>query len=72
MFDEQYGRRPISKSWDTYTDGITGRSVTAQEQKDNVEYLARALAKEFGWKVNDGTEYDKVVGVFAVNTVGFL
>ena len=69
MLDEQYGRRPISQSLDAYVCGISGRTVTAQQQKDSVGPLARALAKEFGWKVNEGTEYDKVAGVFALNTV---
>jgi hypothetical protein len=34
-----------------------------------VEHLARALSKEFGWQPNEGTEWDKVVGIFALNTV---
>jgi hypothetical protein len=39
------------------------------EQKKQIDQLARALNKEFGWKVNEGSEYDKVVNVFAFNTV---
>jgi hypothetical protein len=69
MLDEQYGRRPYSESWDTYTCALSGRSIGATQQRDHVEKLSRALAQEFGWKVNEGTEYDKVVGVFALNTV---
>jgi ribosome assembly protein SQT1 len=69
MFDEQYGRCPISKSRDAYTCGLTGRSISAQEQRDRVEYLARSLTHEFGWQVNENSEFDKVVGVFATNTV---
>ena len=69
MIDEQYGRKPVAESWDSYTSGMTGRTVTAKQQVDRVAPLARTLAKEFGWKVNEGTEYDKVVGVFALNTV---
>ncbi len=69
MFDEQYGRRPISESLDTYTCGITGRTITAHDQKERVGLLARSLADEMGWAVNEGSEYDKVVGVFALNTV---
>lgn len=69
MLDEKHGRRPISDSWDAYTDAISGRSITARQQKENVDKLARSLAKEFGWKVNEGSEYDKVAGVFALNTV---
>ncbi|KAK4938912.1 hypothetical protein LTR10_020735 [Elasticomyces elasticus] len=72
MLDEKHGRRPLSKSWDPYTCGLSGRSITATQQKENVDKLARALAKEFGWDVNEGTEYDKVVGVFAHNTIDIM
>lgn len=72
MFDEQYGRCPISKSREAYTCGLTGRSLSAQEQKDRVGYLARALSKELGWGVSEGSEYDKVAGIFALNTVKSL
>lgn len=71
MLDEQYGRQPFAKSWDPYTCGLSGKSITAIEQKESVKNLARALAKEFGWGVNAGTEYEKVVGVFALNTVRY-
>lgn len=69
MFDEQYGRRPYAESWDTYTCGLTGKSISATQQRERFEKLARALSRELGWKVNEGSEYDKVVGVFALNTV---
>ncbi|EHY56942.1 hypothetical protein HRR83_001983 [Exophiala dermatitidis] len=72
MLDEKHGRRPISDSWDAYTDAISGRSITARQQKENVDKLARSLAKEFGWKVNEGSEYDKVAGVFALNTIDIM
>jgi acyl-CoA synthetase (AMP-forming)/AMP-acid ligase II len=69
MLDEKHGRVPASQSKNAYTCGLSGKSISAQQQKKNVEFLSRALAKEFGWKVNEGTEYDKVAGVFALNTV---
>ena len=69
MLDEKHGRLPIAKSKEAYTCGLTGKSVSAQQQKDDVDKLSRALAKEFGWEVNEGSEYDKVAGVFALNTV---
>ncbi|KAK5468099.1 hypothetical protein LTS15_001073 [Exophiala xenobiotica] len=72
MLDEKHGRRPYSDSWDAYTCGLSGKSITAVQQKESVDKLARALAKEFGWKVNEGTEYDKVVGVFALNTIDIM
>jgi hypothetical protein len=69
MFDERHGRRPISESLDAYTCGITGRTISARDQKERVSLLARSLADEMGWGVNQGSEYDKVVGIFALNTV---
>ncbi|RVX69135.1 hypothetical protein B0A52_06849 [Exophiala mesophila] len=72
MLDEKHGRRPYSQSWDTYTCGLTGRSISATQQRDDVAKLARGLGKELGWKVNQGSEYDKVVGVFALNTIDIM
>lgn len=69
LFDEQHGRKPLDKSLDPFTCGLSGKTRSAQEQKKEVDHLARALNKEFGWKVNEGSEYDKVINVFALNTV---
>jgi hypothetical protein len=40
-----------------------------QKFKENVDHLSRTLSKELRWKVNGGSEYDKVAGIFALNTV---
>jgi hypothetical protein len=69
MLDDAYGRFPLKKSRNPFTCGISGRTYSAVEMVDRVEHLARALAKEFGWRPNKGTEWDKVVGIFALNTV---
>jgi hypothetical protein len=69
ILDEQHGRLPLEISLDPYTCGISGKSYSAREQKQRTEALARALAKELGWEVNKGTEYDKVAGIFAFNAV---
>ncbi|KAK5311537.1 hypothetical protein LTR93_011690 [Exophiala xenobiotica] len=69
ILDDQHGRCPIAQSRDTYTCGLSGKSITAQEQRDQVQYAARALSKELNWGVNEGTEFDKVAGIFAYNTV---
>lgn len=71
VFNERYGRAPFSQSKDAFTCGLTGRSISALEQKSRVDLLARALSKEMGWKVNEGNEFDKVIGIFALNTVNF-
>lgn len=72
MFDERYGRRPYDESLDAYTCRLSGRKLSAHEQKERVELLSRALAKELHWRVNEGSEFDKTVGVFALNTVSTM
>lgn len=72
MFDEAHGRAPYNTSRDAYICGITGKKVTAKEQRQSYQYLARALAKELSWSVNSGSEYDKVCGVFALNTIDVM
>jgi hypothetical protein len=69
MLDEKHGRLPLAKSRDPYTCGLSGQTCSTQELKAKVDYLSRSLKKELGWEVNKGTEYDKVAGIFALNTV---
>lgn len=69
MLDEQYGRIPFVNSRDPFTCGISGKSYTNEQVKERSGYLASALSKELGWKPNSGSEYDKVMGIFALNTV---
>ena len=40
--------------------------------KDRVDYLSRALSKELGIKPNEGTEWDKVIGCFSLNTIDYM
>jgi hypothetical protein len=69
MLSEKNGRQALGTSLDPFICGITGKRYSMYEVKDRVEQLARALSKEFGWKPNAGTEWDKVMGVFSLNTV---
>jgi ribosome assembly protein SQT1 len=69
MFDEQYGRTLFATSVDSYTCGVSGKSMRPLEQSAHVNFLARSLARELEWNVNEGSEYDKVACVFALNTV---
>lgn len=70
MLNEKYGRVPHAQSRDPYTCGLTGKTCSSREIVDRVDHIARGLAKEFGWAPNQGTEFDKTLAVFSVNTVG--
>ncbi|KAL8996791.1 MAG: hypothetical protein Q9169_003760 [Polycauliona sp. 2 TL-2023] len=72
ILNEQYGRQSLLDSRPPFTCGLTGLEYSAQEVKNRVSKLARALSKELGWNPNQGTEWDKVAGVFSVNTIDTL
>ncbi|KAL9119087.1 MAG: hypothetical protein Q9187_004358 [Circinaria calcarea] len=72
MLDERYGRQPLSESRPPFTCGLTGKEYSALEVRDRVDWLARGLSKELGWQPNVGTEWDKVIGVFSLNTIDTL
>lgn len=68
-YDEKYGRLPFDKSRTPFTCGVSGKSYTNAQMKERYELLARALSKRLGWRPNEDTHWDKVVGVFAFNSV---
>ena len=70
MLDEAYGRHPLHNARPPFTCGLSGTEYSALQVRDRVEKLARALSKELGWQPNSGTEWNKVIGVFSLNTVG--
>ncbi|KAI4108769.1 MAG: hypothetical protein LQ345_007093 [Seirophora villosa] len=69
MLDERYGRRALNDSRPPFVCGLTGVEYSAVEVKDRVDKLARALSKALEWQPNGGTEWDKVAGIFSVNTI---
>lgn len=72
MLNEKYGRRAMTASRDPYTCGVSKKSYSTQEVVERVDLLARAIAKEFNWAPNKGSEWDKTLGIFALNTVRIL
>jgi hypothetical protein len=66
---EKAGRRAFDKSKRPYTCGVTGASWTAEDVARRVDFLARGLAKNVGFDPNDGTAWDRVVAIYALNTV---
>ncbi|KAL4958313.1 hypothetical protein BDW69DRAFT_190970 [Aspergillus filifer] len=69
MLSEGNGRHPLSKSRDPFTCGLTGKTYSTLEVKDRVEYLSRAVAKLLGWEPNRGSEWDKTLVIFSLNTI---
>lgn len=70
VFDDKHRDRSLEKSGSPFTCGLSGKTYGVQVVKERVDLLARGLSKELGWLPNEGTEWDKVVGVFSFNTVG--
>lgn len=69
LLNEAYGRFPLALSKAPFTCGISGKAYSAIDVKDRVECLARGLSERLGWQPNEGSEWDKVVGIFSPNTV---
>jgi hypothetical protein len=69
MLDENYGRHPLGYSHNPFTCGLTGKTYESLVVRERVDYLARGLAKELGFDPNKGSEWDKVIAVFSLNTV---
>ncbi|MCJ1410849.1 hypothetical protein MMC19_004935 [Ptychographa xylographoides] len=72
MFDEQHGRFPIGDSKPPFTCGLTGKEYSATQVVQRINNLAKGLSKELGWLPNSQSEWEKVVGVFTVNTIDTL
>lgn len=69
MHNDQYGRYPMAESRIPYVCGITGKSYTVEQIVQRVDYLSRAIKKRLLFDFNEGTEWDRVVGLFCLNTV---
>lgn len=69
ILDDKYARHPLKKSRAPFICGLTGKSYDVYQVKERVESLAAALSKEFNWQPNDGSDWDKVLGIFSANAV---
>ncbi|KAF3482465.1 acyl-CoA ligase [Arthroderma uncinatum] len=72
MLDEKSGRMPFASSRNPFICGITGRTYSVAQAAERVDVLARALAREFGWHPNRGSEWEKVVGIYSFNSIDYL
>lgn len=71
VFDNtgKWGRSPNPVRKAPFTCGVTAKSYSAAEVIQRIEDLARGLAKELRWQVNEGHEMEKMVAIFAINSV---
>ncbi|RGP80661.1 putative phenylacetyl- ligase [Fusarium longipes] len=69
---DKAGRKAFSGSKSPYTCGVTGQSRSAAEVAERVDLLARGLAKNVGFDPHDGTAWDRVVAVYALNTIDYI
>jgi hypothetical protein len=69
MRTEIYGRHPLAKSRNPFTCGLTGKTYSVTEAHKRTDLIAKALSKIMSWEPNADSPWDKVVGVFALNTV---
>ncbi|KAF9887332.1 hypothetical protein FE257_010327 [Aspergillus nanangensis] len=72
MLNDLHGRHPLRDSKDPYTCGITGETYSPAQVVERVDLLSRALSKDLKWAPNAGTEWDKTIAVFCLNTIDSL
>jgi acyl-CoA synthetase (AMP-forming)/AMP-acid ligase II len=72
MTDERWGRHPLAKSKNPYTCGLTGKTYSAVEVQRRTAYLARAIGKRLGFNPHEGTEWERVVCLYSVNTIDYV
>ncbi|KAK7425297.1 hypothetical protein QQZ08_008194 [Neonectria magnoliae] len=70
--NENYGRCPIAKARNPFTCGFTGKTYSVAEVLQREEHLARAIAKRLGYHLHEGTEWDRVIGLFSLNTIDYI
>ncbi|KAG5290258.1 phenylacetyl-CoA ligase [Histoplasma ohiense] len=69
VFDDGYRPRPIDESSNPFTCGLSGRTYTAREVRQRVDWLARSLSQQFQWESAKGSEWEKIVGLHSLNTI---
>lgn len=69
MLDEKHGRRALVDSRPPFISGISGEALSASAVKERVDFLARGLAQELEWEVQQGGALSKIVCIFSLNTV---
>lgn len=69
MSNDKYGWYPFAAAGKLFTCGLTGKAYTAVEVVQREDYIARELSQRLGFR-DDGSEWDRVIGLSSLNTVG--
>ncbi|KAK0752619.1 4-coumarate-CoA ligase 2 [Schizothecium vesticola] len=69
---EKYGRRTFSTSRNPFTCGLTGRTFSYEQFFQRADDLAKSLSRRTGWTPNEETPWDKVLGIFSLNTIDYI
>ncbi|KAK2813974.1 hypothetical protein FQN50_000378 [Emmonsiellopsis sp. PD_5] len=72
LLDEKHGRAPYDSSKAPFIWGTSAAGYTAVETRQRVEGLARGLSQQLGWYPNGGSEWEKIVAVFAPNHIDHM
>lgn len=72
MHDENHGRYPLAESRPPYICGLTGKAYSAVEVARRTDFLSRAISKRLNLDPTEGTEWDRVVCLYSLNTVSAL
>ncbi|KND92583.1 putative 4-coumarate--CoA ligase 1 [Tolypocladium ophioglossoides CBS 100239] len=69
---ERHGRFPFAAARNPYTCGLTGASHRAADVPGRIDCLARAIGKRLGLVPHEGCEWDRVVGLYSLNTIDYI
>ncbi|GJN81302.1 hypothetical protein PLIIFM63780_004835 [Purpureocillium lilacinum] len=69
---EKYGRRLFALSRPPYTCGLTGTTRSSAQVAERVDHLSRAIGKRLGFNPHEGTEWDRVVALYSLNTIDYI
>ncbi|OKL57044.1 hypothetical protein UA08_07377 [Talaromyces atroroseus] len=72
IFNEKYGRFKRKDSKAPFVCGVSGRQYSVSEVAQRVDWLARSLSQQLGWKPNSGSPWTKVITIYALNTIDSL
>ena len=69
VFDDRYRPRKCKESPPPFIESVDGTLYTLRETQQRIEWLAAGLASQLQIKDDVGDVWDRVVSIFAVNSV---